>query len=904
MFSTSFGGGYQAYSQRENAVSRANKARQKSQKISQATAGKKRARKEENKGKHRDKSKSETTITSGSEKQGGSGFGVVNVISAKAPNRKGAGRPKTISGVSGVRRGLETAFGSKDTIRERGVRSEARERELEAEQRRREERLERRSAAELEQQRRDRGERQRQFNIQQQAERTREQQRQQDLAQQVAREQARDIALAQERQQERQARQAEKQEELRIREQESQARLAIEERIARQQLAPQGQQAPAVVGPLIVGPLIAEGAIVNRPQTDFSNIGNPVVNVGTDATSRRRERGRGRGGGGSRRRQPLTDSSSSSSDSSSGGDPDPTPRTRRERSAQSAQSRQRSQRSPSIPTTPAEEQSLLAQGAGALLTGATTLGGGLARAGGGFVGGIGGAIAEQLPTAETVGDIAGRGVVAVGGATGRAVASGAQTLAREALRPTQEEQQADPSLLQSVSEGESVVVEPQQPVRTLAQRNQDRIDATRREVERLRQEEDRQKRIREESRAETQRRAEQGEQAGLLADIQAGAGRVVGAVGSQVSLIAEALNPNLRRSPDRPTVSFSAQQTAQEDFSSEGEGAGQVLIRTDEPQSSFIEDYAGGQSASSGEEARLAVAPTPAQVQRDIESGTEGIFRQLERVARTGGDVLEDPVEAPLSPRVIQEQEDARAAREEQSKLDFPKERVEPKKTTGQGTSSPIPIAFRGGENPNPLLSSASSSQSSGRSGQAYQADPRFLSDTGSIPRSERDKAFLSGSESETDIKELKRIERERIYKVSLSQGKTERQARALSRMGTRYLGESSSSSSEGETSPDEEAKFRDIKSLSPKQLEKTAEQLQRQQIDADRRLAEAQREERPPINLLQEALGTTTRKESSDSGSSGGEGAGFGFGGFSEGSSGGSQGEDYNLGQYKQDDY
>jgi len=180
-----------------------------------------------------------------------------------------------------------------------------------------------------------------------------------------------------------------------------------------------------------------------------------------------------------------------------------------------------------------------------------------------------------------------------------------------------------------------------------------------------------------------------------------------------------------------------------------------------------------------------------------------------------------------------------------------------------------------------------------------------LLRDTGSLPRSERDSAFLSGSESETDIKELKRIERERIYKVSIGKGKSKREARALARLGTTYLGGSSSSE---ETSPDEEAKFRDIKKLSPKQLEKTAEQLQRQQIDADRRLAEAQREAegRPPINLLQEALGTTTRKEES-SDSSGGEGrAGFGFGELSEGSGsgGGSQGEDYNLGQYRQDDY
>ena len=50
-------------------------------------------------------------------------------------------------------------------------------------------------------------------------------------------------------------------------------------------------------------------------------------------------------------------------------------------------------------------------------------------------------------------------------------------------------------------------------------------------------------------------------------------------------------------------------------------------------------------------------------------------------------------------------------------------------------------------------------------------------------------------------------------------------------------------SDSESETSPDEEAKFRDVKKLSPKQLVKTAEQLQKQQIDSDRRREESIRE-------------------------------------------------------------
>jgi hypothetical protein len=866
MFSTSFGGGYQSYSQRENAVSRANKERQKSQKISQATAGKKRARKEENKGKHRDKSKSETTITSGSERQGGSGFGVVNVISAKAPNRKGAGRPKTISGVGGVRRGLETAFGTQDTTRERGVRSEARERELEAEQRRREERLERRSAAELEQQRRDRGERQRQFNRTQQAEQAREATRERERREDI-RDRAQERADRAQAEQER----ADAQER---RFQEAQQAFVVG-------LQQQGQR-PLIAGPLIVGPLVAEGAIVNAPKTNFSNIGN----VGTDATSRRRRRGiggRGGGGGGRRSYGSSSDSSSSSSSSPSAGQPDPTPRTRRERGAQSAQSRQRPQRSPSIPTTPAEEQSLLAQGAGALLTGATTLGGGLARAGGGFVGGIGGAIAEQLPTAEAVGNIAGRGVVAVGGATAGAVASGAQTLLREALRPTQQEQKADPALLQSVSEGESVVVEPQQPVRTLAERNQDRIDAETRRVAQEQEEIERNRRIREERRRSAREQQQQkavertgmtlyNEQAGILADIQANAGRVVGAVVGSLNLAREALSaPTLQQ-----RESISTELRSDEGFSSGGEQAGQVLVREGEEQGAFRETYISPQDETDAQrreraqreqreaereelERQTARAPTPAQVRADVASGNEGLFRQFSRIVQTGGDVLEDPVETPESPTTIQRLEDEQSARQLQQKeykdpLQFPKEPVEPIKKKIKKRYTPRPPRAR------PVVE--------------------------------------SDSESETDIRELKRIERERIYNISIKQGKSKREARLLSRLGTRYLG--GSSSSEAETSPDEEAKFRDIKTLSPKQLEQTAIQLQRQQIDADRRLADTLGEEgsgRPSINLLAEVLDSDSSSGgASRRSSSGGERSGS--------SSGGSQGEDYNFANYRQDDY
>ena len=84
MFSTNFGGGYKAYAQRQSAVSKANKAQQKSQRISKATAGKKKTRKEENKGKHRKVKGGEITITSGTEKQGGTGYYPLKHLIVKA----------------------------------------------------------------------------------------------------------------------------------------------------------------------------------------------------------------------------------------------------------------------------------------------------------------------------------------------------------------------------------------------------------------------------------------------------------------------------------------------------------------------------------------------------------------------------------------------------------------------------------------------------------------------------------------------------------------------------------------------------------------------------------------------------------------------------------------------------
>jgi hypothetical protein len=705
MFSTSFGGGFNAYAQRQTAVERGNKARQKSQRISDATKGKTKSRKPENKGKHR---RQEAIIKgSGQAVQvaglggGGSASQNVVVLPAKAKNKPGAGRPigagRALGKGGGT--GLDTAF--KDRYAEKLERTQ----ETERVRLRREAREDRVRQADVDEKRRDRGERQRQFNVEQARLDRQERARGAEIAQQVARDQAREVARDRERRdelqfrdQQEQARQAERRDELRIRDMEARSRLEIEERIARQQLR------PLIEGPLIAGPLIGEGAIqfapviTNTPQ--FENIGNPVVNVASDATSRRRERGRSRGGGGGSgfRRTPPSDDSSSSG----GDDPDrpsPTPRTRRAQQGQSAVGRQRSGRTPSgvagtppstiqQPTSPAEEASLLGGVASGLAIGAQTIGGGLARTAGGFVGGVGGAIAEQLPTAETIGDVAGRGAVAVAGGVASGLASGAQTLARVALRTTQEEQEADPSLLQSVSEGESVIVERQQPVKTLADRIRERQAEEQRELLEQQEEDERNRRIREERRRESQKRVEEkagrGQQAGILADIAEGAGRVAGAVVGSLNLAREALSAGTLQQRESITTDL----RSDEGFSSGGEEAGQVLVREGEEQGAFRETYVSPQDETDTQrriraqreqeeieelERQTSRAPTPAQVQADVESGTEGIFRQFGRIVQTGGDVLEDPVEAPLSPATIQQQEDEASARRLQSKLDKPK---------------------------------------------------------------------------------------------------------------------------------------------------------------------------------------------------------------------------------------
>lgn len=965
MFSSGFSGGYNQYADRSRRVEKANAERTKSQRISDATKGKKKKRKPENKGKHR---KQDAVIKGSGQvvqqaplSKGGSASQNVVVLAGKAPNRKGAGRPKTTTGprslLGGGGSGLESAFkGGLST----GQKEEEKRKEKEDEratERRREARDQRIRDADIAERRRERGERQRQFNVSQQRYQNEQRQQAQNLAQQIVRET--NVRAEAER-----VRVAERREELQLRRDELAQRAAA------------GPQQPIInVDAGVRGPLIEQGAIQFAPQTNFDNIGNPVINVGQErGRSRRRQRvrrGGGRGGG----RATTTEDDSDDDQQPPSASPTPTPRTRR--------AAQRQARTPTAPqpTTEAEEQSVLQQGAGALLglaqTGASTIGGGLARVGGGFVGGVGGAISEQLPTAETIGEVAGRGVVSATSATGRAIASGATTIAQEALRPTQEETFTQREL-QSASEGEGGG----SGELSIADKIRIRKEQDARRIAELRREPEPQPEVSE----PVQRARVPDEQDALLQDIKTNIGQFAGqfvpaknrlqeaaasAGQTGLNLVGEALGqvglPQLARTStpkittpedalkdpktgERITSAFVSERTGgtlgvDDEFSSEGEGAGDIFSGLDSGGEGIIDDYTAfgggvqlaesppkGADATAAELASFAIAPTPAQVALDIASGTEGIYRQVDRVVKTGGDVLEDPVEAPESPTTIQRREDEKSARELQAKLDAkrpPTQRQQiqslrpivvlsgdtfVKPSTSKATKSkkviqkeyasmgiqavfgdasdetryrdegreiikPKPLEEktqqRGRSAPIPVKLPTSSEEEGGftdRSGQAYQArgsfDPRGPpqlsppASGGSLSRSERDKAFGG------------------LYPSPSKEGGIGRLLRARDNPNV--------SESEGETSPDEEPKFRDVRKLSPKQLVKTAEQLQRQQIDVDRRLEEASGRPARQPNLLKEAISS-----SSD------EGERFDVFG-AEGDSPPEEGaEDYNLGQY-----
>jgi hypothetical protein len=193
-----------------------------------------------------------------------------------------------------------------------------------------------------------------------------------------------------------------------------------------------------------------------------------------------------------------------------------------------------------------DEPSLAQRGASALISGGGVVGGAVARGVGAGLSTIGERAVSALPSAEEVGGVVGGAVATGAGIIGRGAVSlgqrayenlppaedvvvGAQNLLAEAIQqPEQREIEADPALLQSVSEGESsspeegVSVAPQQPVGTILQRIRERQEIEREEFRREEAERERQRRLREEERTQRLEKAEQSKQSGILADIQSG----------------------------------------------------------------------------------------------------------------------------------------------------------------------------------------------------------------------------------------------------------------------------------------------------------------------------------------------------------------------------------------------
>tara|TARA_R110000744_G_scaffold50397_2_gene109002 strand:- start:1250 stop:3718 length:2469 start_codon:yes stop_codon:yes gene_type:complete len=305
MFGTKFGGGYDNYASQQSRVDLADKAQQKSVKISQATKGKKKQRKAENKGKHRRVVKSKEENVSLKSKNVGDVDLSVQFIRQK--NRAGQGRPTQSSQASRAVRGLSVAFPEKkkegETIAQAVAREIAKARP---------------NAPPPPPARRDA-----------------------DARAEVRRRELAEIRRQEEREEDRADRKARDDADREQRKQESTDRRAMEERIARQ---------PAQVPDIRIDAGIAQGAINFAPVIEgarIENVGNPVVNVtggrrerGVGTAPHRRDRSSGSGSGGGRGRGAGGGGglggglSSSDSDAPPPTPPsNPTPRTRRERQA-------------------------------------------------------------------------------------------------------------------------------------------------------------------------------------------------------------------------------------------------------------------------------------------------------------------------------------------------------------------------------------------------------------------------------------------------------------------------------------------------------------------------------------------------------------------------------------------
>ena len=813
------------------------KAQQKSLRISEATTGKKKQRKPENKGKHRQTDKKIVVNKSGlsatSVRTANKGNVDVDINIIKTGNRKGQGRPPASAGTGSRRRGntLNEAFGFRDTTtnkeRERTDRNE-----------------------------RDRIERQDRL----------------DREQREARERARD-----------RARQREIDEQNRRRENTrlmiERERLQLERQIAN---APRPAVAPAPANhPDDIGRGFAEmNARIDRLDANVragQNIAPPPINVevkpdikvvGVErggivinnkgaravANQRGRRTNLGRRGGGN-----LSSESSSSEGFSSPAEEQRaiarrSPASRRREQTQRRRSPTAVSSSESVlvdrPSgSERDEPSLAQRGAEALLDLGTTAGGAVARGVGAGLSTIGERAVSALPSAEEVGGVVGGAVATGAGIIGRGAVSlgqrayenlppaedvvvGAQNLLAEAIQqPEQREIEADPALLQSVSEGESsspeegVSVAPQQPVGTILQRIRERQEIEREEFRREEAERERQRRLREEERTQRLEKAEQSKQSGILADIQSG-------IQTGVNILRDAItapsSQTQRKSTPAPLGLGEEPSVRRGSVGSGVELLSDYFERrrseSGESDTSFARFAEGGSAfGSSGDEdlldtRRTGRTPKPTKERTLTKKDLEDPFVVLEQTIKTGGDLGKEGDTPPSSPESLrlatykpqpepEGNSDTDTDTEEKfrdlSKLSpkqllrtgerLQRQQIKADSLLSEALKEPQKVVVgQRGDSPSDTESSSADESSESQKDFFGQRGDLGVSGFGT-----RSSGTESSSESEGEtIAQRRKRERATIRREQLRRGVSKEEADRLSKIGTRYLGESSSDES------------------------------------------------------------------------------------------------------------
>ena len=644
MFQTS----YERYSSRSDRVEAYRKAQQKSQRISDATTGKTKKRKPENKGKHRTRTL-ETSSTLRDTTSIGKGESITtNVNIIRRGNRRGQGRPpasaparttygssltsafgprrkSSESEISDVVKEIRRVFGREGVVRQAPPQAPppppVQQRDLRQQQQR-----EQREARERQQR---------------EAERQAREAREEARADERVRLEARRIDV-----------------EARRVEYEARGIAEINARIDR-------LDANVRAGQQIAPPQITVNPNIEvNPQITVNPTFNNYGNAEAERRGRRAVGGR-RGGGGGRQNFRGSDSSSSGSDWRGGGrgrrsqsgipssasessdtsfsdiddrrrrDRSESANTKRERRARAAEQRSPQSAGDVEARTPEEEAQTLYQLAGGGLAtageiGATAIGtaGSVISRG---VGGLASGVARRLPSAEDVGGavggalatgvgIAGRTAIGVGSELGRRayeqlppaedVLSGATTLIGEALRPTQEEQETS-ALLESISDvdisGEESVIpyESRAPEGSPRRKEAEQGQLTMGEKVKLRKQQ--QAREFEEYRRNqpplppvpAPKPTKRTEQTAILESLQRTTSRAGNLLAEAVSQGGKAIETAISgykpvREVGKETTSFTSPRNIESEdpeFSSEGEQAGKVLIRTTEPEAEFRESY-------------------------------------------------------------------------------------------------------------------------------------------------------------------------------------------------------------------------------------------------------------------------------------------------------------------------